>query len=190
MRCHCCSNALEKPTRPTKAPTAIPIPPSVSRVLSRLRQRFLNANPENDNDVAAISRKASFCLRIERNRAASVPRRYLDALVQDNSGSKVYEGFSSFPAGLQDVPLNYGERIVVPKTSYFVRMALSYGATRKLKRWIRSDLVAVEGVNSWMTRKPELIRSACNVWRAQLVDATLACSLLAGVSKPKVFRGR
>jgi hypothetical protein len=26
--------------------------------------------------------------------------------------------------------------------------------------------------------------------RAQPVDATLACSLLAGVSKPKVFRGR
>jgi hypothetical protein len=27
------------------------------------------------------------------------------------------------------------------------------------------------------------------VWRSQPVDATLACSLLAGVSKPKVFRG-
>jgi hypothetical protein len=26
--------------------------------------------------------------------------------------------------------------------------------------------------------------------RAQLVDATLACSLLAGVSKPRIFRGR
>jgi voltage-gated potassium channel len=27
-------------------------------------------------------------------------------------------------------------------------------------------------------------------WRSQPVDATPACSLLAGVSKPKVFRGR
>src|ERR1019366_4908532 len=99
MRCHCCSNALEKPTRPTKAPTAIPIPPSVSRVLSRLRQRFLNANPENDNDAAAIESKGVLLLRIEENRAASVPRRYFDAPVQDNSGSKVYEGFSSSGSG-------------------------------------------------------------------------------------------
>jgi hypothetical protein len=35
----------------------MPIPPRVSTVLSRLRQRFLNANPENDNDAAAIGSK-------------------------------------------------------------------------------------------------------------------------------------
>jgi hypothetical protein len=33
-------------------------------------------------------------------------------------------------------------------------------------------------------------RTARKVVRAQVVDATLACSLLAGVWKPKVFLGR
>ena len=33
-------------------------------------------------------------------------------------------------------------------------------------------------------------RTACKVRRSQWIDATLAWSLLAGVSKPKVFLGR
>jgi hypothetical protein len=40
---------------------------------------------------------------------------------------------------------------------------------------------------------PELIVTLASVrltLPAQMVDATLACSLLAGVSKPKVFLGR
>jgi hypothetical protein len=49
MRSHSCSNALENPTRPTNAPIAIPIPQSVSRVLSRRRQRFFQTNPVNDS---------------------------------------------------------------------------------------------------------------------------------------------
>src|SRR5271156_877123 len=51
MRDHCCSNALEKPTSPTNAPTAVPIPASVSTVLSRRRRRFFKTNPVNDNDL-------------------------------------------------------------------------------------------------------------------------------------------
>jgi Aldo/keto reductase family len=37
---------------------------------------------------------------------------------------------------------------------------------------------------------PKSSNGCQNEGRAQPVDATLACSLLAGVSKPKVFRGR
>jgi hypothetical protein len=44
------------------------------------------------------------------------------------------------------------------------------------------------GMNHGLARLNAL--ASCKVRRAQPVDATLACSLLAGVSKPKVFRGR
>ena len=48
------------------APTAVPIPASVSRVLSRRRRMFFKTNPANDNDLA-MSWNASFCLRVEES---------------------------------------------------------------------------------------------------------------------------
>src|SRR5580698_9891504 len=55
MRSHACSNPRENPTRPTNAPIAMPIPQSVSSVLSRLRWRFFQTNPVNDSDAGMKS---------------------------------------------------------------------------------------------------------------------------------------
>ncbi len=49
MRSHSCSKARENPTKATNAPMAIVIPPSVSRVLRRLRHRFFQANPVKES---------------------------------------------------------------------------------------------------------------------------------------------
>ena len=49
MRSHSCSKARENPTSATKAPIPMVIPTSVNNVLSRLRQRFLHANPVNES---------------------------------------------------------------------------------------------------------------------------------------------
>ena len=53
-RSHSCSKEREKPTRATKAPIPMPIPQSVSRVLSRLRQRFFQANQVGDNCMVIV----------------------------------------------------------------------------------------------------------------------------------------
>src|ERR1017187_1292988 len=48
-RNHSCSKDREKPTKDTNAPIAIAIPPSVSKVLRRLRHKFFQAKPVKDN---------------------------------------------------------------------------------------------------------------------------------------------
>ena len=49
MRSHSCSKARENPTKATNAPMAIVIPPRVSKVLRRRRQRFFQANPVKES---------------------------------------------------------------------------------------------------------------------------------------------
>src|SRR5512135_1494183 len=65
MRSHSVSNASEKPTNPTNAPIAIPMPQSVSNVLRRRRHRFFQTNNVSDNGEVLKSESAMLPLRIE-----------------------------------------------------------------------------------------------------------------------------
>src|SRR5215472_10182659 len=75
MRIHCCSNAREKPTSPTNAPTAIPIPDMVRRVLNRRRRRFFSTKPIDDNEFAMKSREV-LLFSHRKNKIANLRGRY------------------------------------------------------------------------------------------------------------------
>src|SRR6202167_179554 len=83
--------------------------------------------------------------------------------------------------------IRFGDLMLAP-VSYCGRRNRVFQETEKPPcRRVSQDEVTVQYFLSISPKFPSM--TICG-WRSQPVDATLPWSLLAGVSKPKVFRGR